>query len=188
MKTPGLYLEFASHDDWRAWLEAHHADAREAWVLHFRKGLREGVLTYEEALDEALCFGWIDGLLKKLDADRFLLRYSPRRRRSIWSEGNKQRAERLVREGRMAPAGLARIAEAKGNGEWEAATQRENVDILPPDLEAALHVDDKAFAAFQEWPDSRKKQYLWWISSAKRAETRERRIRAVVEMVAKEAP
>jgi uncharacterized protein YdeI (YjbR/CyaY-like superfamily) len=171
------YLRLSDRAAWRRWLEQHHARAAQAWLALYRKGCRPGALSYEETLEEALCFGWIDGLLRRLDAKRFVLRFTPRRRGSIWSESNKRRVRRLIREGRMTPHGLARIAEAKTNGEWEAASRREDVATLPTDLARALRRAG-ALAAFRRLPPSRRKQLLWWISSARRPETRARRIRS----------
>jgi uncharacterized protein YdeI (YjbR/CyaY-like superfamily) len=103
-KGPEELLEFAGRAEWQAWLEIHHAQEREAWLAHYRKGIRQGSLTYEEAVEEALGFGWIDGLLRSLDTARYALRYSPRRRRSIWSESNKRRVEKAL-EARVGGAG-----------------------------------------------------------------------------------
>lgn len=183
MKEPADYLTFGSPAAWRAWLEEHHATEREAWLIHTKKGVGEPGLSYEEAVEEALCFGWIDGLLHRVDGERYALRYSPRKPRSTWSASNLRRVEKLLAEGRMAPAGLARVAEAKENGEWDAATARENVDAIPADLAEALKRQGVG-AAFKRWPASRKKQYLYWLSSAKRPETRQKRLRAIVEMAA----
>jgi uncharacterized protein YdeI (YjbR/CyaY-like superfamily) len=180
---PEQLLEFADRAAWRAWLEAHHAEAREAWLIHYKVGAGKRWLTYEEGVEEALCFGWIDGLLRSMDAERYSLRYSPRRRRSMWSESNIRRVEKLVAEGRMTAAGLAKVAEAKESGEWEAAIRRRDVSTIPEDLERALASHEGALAAFKAWTPSRIRRYLWWIESAKRAATRERRIAAVVDKV-----
>lgn len=189
MKFPEKPLLFATRADWRAWLEAHHATEAEAWLLHYKKGVAKQSVRYQEAVEEALCFGWIDSTGKSVDTEKFVLRYSPRKRNSVWAESNKQRVAKLIREGRMTPAGLATIEEAKANGEWDAATAREDVSTVPADLAAALKKRKGAWQAFAAWAPSRKKMYLHWINSAKRAETREKRIRAVVEMaVGKEPP
>ena len=183
MKEPEEVLHFANGAEWRAWLEEHHAEEKEAWLVHFKKGSKTSALAYEEAVEEALCFGWIDGLLRSIDAERFTLRYSPRKPKSIWAESNKKRAEKLIREGRMTQAGLDKIAEAKKSGEWEAASRREDVDSIPPDLEQALQSHHHARERYLELPASQKKQLNWWISSAKREETRNKRIQAVVDLV-----
>jgi uncharacterized protein YdeI (YjbR/CyaY-like superfamily) len=181
MKEPKRCRTFASRKEWRAWLMKHHANVREAWLLHYKKGAATRSLTYEEAVEEALCFGWIDGLLRSIDDETYALRYSPRKPRSTWSEINKRRAERLIKHGQMSAAGLAKIAEAQANGEWEAATIRENVTMIPVDLLRELK-KNKAWGAFRNWPASRKKQYLSWLSSAKKPETRRKRVRTIVEM------
>jgi uncharacterized protein YdeI (YjbR/CyaY-like superfamily) len=181
VKLPHKCLTFTSPEAWRAWLEEHHATDREAWLLHSKKNAARRFLTYDEALEEALCFGWIDGTLKPVDDETFVLRYSPRRSRSIWSVNNQQRVERLIQEGRMTTAGLEKIAEAKENGEWEAAIARENVDAIPEDLLQELK-RYRVWTSFKKWPTSKKKQYLYWLNSAKRPETRQKRIQAIVEM------
>jgi uncharacterized protein YdeI (YjbR/CyaY-like superfamily) len=183
-KGPEKILTFSNPAEWRAWLAEHHAAEREAWLLHYRKKYAGETLTYEQAVEEALCFGWIDGLLHKIDAEKFALRYSPRKPRSIWSAANQQRVEKLIREGRMTAAGLEKIEAAKANGEWDAATAREDVNLLPADLAGELE-QNQAWAAFNEWPPSRKKGYLYWLNSAKRAETRQKRIREIVKLAAR---
>lgn len=131
MNLPADYLKFDSRDAWRAWLERHHATSREAWVVHSKKSAVQRFVGYEEGVEEALCFGWIDGRLRSIDAESYALRYSPRGRRSIWAESNKRRVEKLIREGRMTPAGLAKVAEAKENGEWDAGAAHQDVDTIP---------------------------------------------------------
>jgi uncharacterized protein YdeI (YjbR/CyaY-like superfamily) len=176
-------LEFADRHQWRAWLEEHHTAESEAWLILFKKKHLDQGLRLEEAVEEALCFGWIDGVLQPLDERRYALRFSGRRSNSVWSLRNIRRAERLIAEGKMTEAGLRKIAEAKENGEWEAAIRREQVDRIPDDLEAALRAEEGALLAYQALPDSRKKQYLYWLQSAKHAETRQRRIQKIVAEV-----
>jgi uncharacterized protein YdeI (YjbR/CyaY-like superfamily) len=178
------YLEFTDRSQWRKWLEEHHAEESEAWLVHYRKALPECTIELEEAVEEALCFGWIDGLLRKLDERRYGLRYTPRRPNSVWSVRNIERAERLMREGRMTEAGLKKIAEAKENGQWEAAIRREQVELIPPDLEQALRGRKGALAAYRALPASRKKQYIYWLQTAKRPATRQRRVERIVKDVA----
>jgi uncharacterized protein YdeI (YjbR/CyaY-like superfamily) len=175
-------LVFSSQEMWRAWLEEHHATEQEAWLLHYKKKASQLNLSYEEAVEEALCFGWIDGLLRRMDNERFTLRYSPRKSRSVWSIWNIQRVERLTKEGRMTEAGLAKVAEAKQNGEWQAAIDREVIDNLPSELVQELK-KNRVMSAFMKMPPSHRKQYLYWLNSAKRPETRGKRLQAIVEMV-----
>jgi uncharacterized protein YdeI (YjbR/CyaY-like superfamily) len=108
---------FPGREDWRAWLAAHHATAQEIWLVIHKKHAGKAGLTYVEALEEALCFGWIDGILKRIDDEKHTIRFSPRRKNSIWSEQNKKRIRKLIQEGRMTEAGLAKIKEAKANGQ-----------------------------------------------------------------------
>jgi uncharacterized protein YdeI (YjbR/CyaY-like superfamily) len=180
MASPTDYLEFGHRDQWRTWLENNHATETEAWLLLYKKKYHDQGLTLEEAIEEALCFGWIDGTLRSLDERRFVLRYSPRTHNSVWAMSNIQRVEKLIAEGKMTEAGQMKIAEAKENGEWEAAIRREQVDIIPKDLECALGKKAGALSAYRALPDSRKKHYLYWLQSAKREETRRRRIQKIV--------
>lgn len=176
------YLEFTHRGQWRAWLEVNHARAAEAWVVHTKKRFQdEGCLTLSDAVEEALCFGWIDSTLRRVDERRYALRYSPRRPDSIWSESNKRRVRRLTRDGRMAPAGLAVVAAAHESGQWDAAARRELVDLIPPELEAALGRRKGALDAYRALAPSRRKRFIHWIISAKRLTTRQRRIDAILD-------
>jgi len=111
-------LHLARRQDWRAWLEKHHVSEKHVWLIIHRKHTGKVGLLLEEAVEEALCFGWIDGLLRPLDGERYALRFSPRKKGGHWSESNRKRVAKLIRQGRMAEAGLARVREAKENGEW----------------------------------------------------------------------
>lgn len=151
--------------------------------MHRKKGAEGPGLLYEQALDEALCYGWIDGLLRRLNDRSFILRYSPRKPGSIWSKGNKARVERLLREGRMTQAGVKTIEEGKASGQWEAAARRRETGTLPPDLTRALRARRGCLGLFRALPQSKKEQYIWWVTSAKRAETRGKRIAAVLDQL-----
>jgi hypothetical protein len=119
-------LFFANRAEWRAWLRAHHDGEVEVWVAHLKKASRSQGLPYEEGVEEALCYGWIDGLTHSLDADYFMQRYTPRKPNSLWSESNKARVEMLIRRRRLTAAGLRKVAAAKANGPWDAAAQRQD--------------------------------------------------------------
>jgi uncharacterized protein YdeI (YjbR/CyaY-like superfamily) len=180
--VPGQRMLFTRREAWRAWLEAHHADSQEAWLLIGRKNSSSECLKLEAAVEEALCFGWIHGALQPVDQATYSLRFSPRKSTSIWSVHNQARVEKLIREGRMTPAGLEAISQAKRSGEWEAAILREDVSSVPDDLVQALEEND-AWLVFDNWPASQKKMYLYWLESAKRPETREKRIQAILKKV-----
>ena len=176
----GLHL--TGREDWREWLQKNHATEKEVWLVHYKKHTGKPSLLYEDAVEEALCFGWIDGLLRRLDDERYVLRYTPRKGRSVWSESNRRRAERMIRQGRMTEAGLARIRQAKASGEWEnAVSLNDSQAALPADLEEALAASRTAKENFGNMAPSYRKQYIWWITSAKRRDTRERRIRETVK-------
>lgn len=161
----------------------HHAAAAEAWVIIYKMKFGAEGLTLDEAVEEALCFGWIDGKLHSLDEKRFALRYSPRTPNSTWSISNIRRVEKLIAAGKMTPAGELSIAAAQANGEWQAAIRREQVDIIPPELELALEQQPGALSAYRALPDSRKKQYIYWLQQAKREETKQKRIQKIVKQV-----
>jgi uncharacterized protein YdeI (YjbR/CyaY-like superfamily) len=165
---------------WRAWLEEHHAATREIWLVLLKTHVRRPSVNYEEAVQEALCLGWIDGMLRRMDDESHMVRFTPRKPGSMWSPSNKARVERLIAERRMTPTGLALVEEAKRGGEWDKAEAREDVTAVPEDLAAALEADAMASAAWERLAPSHRKQYLYWIGEAKRAETRARRVAETV--------
>ena len=172
---------FASPQDFRAWLEEHHDTAAELWVGFHRKGSGRPSITWPEAVDEALCFGWIDGVRKRIDETRYTNRFSPRRRGSNWSAVNVKRAEELVDRGLMRPAGLeafrARKADRSGVYSYE---QRKAAALDPPD-ERRFRTNRKAWTFFQSSPPSYRQAAVWWVISAKREETRQRRLARLIE-------
>ena len=159
---------------WRAWLEANHATASGAWLVTWRKG-QGPVLDYGEAVEEALCFGWVDSTGGRLDDRRTKLYFAPRKLRSVWSASNKQRVERLMAAGLMRPAGLAAIERAKANGAWVALDEVEQ-GIVPADLAAALDAHPPAAERFAAFPWSARRALLIWVADAKRPETRAARL------------
>ncbi len=184
MRTQDTQLHFTSRDEWRAWLEVHHTTDKEAWLVHYKKRTGKPGLSLEEAVEEALCFGWIDGALKPMDEEQYALRYSPRKKGSVWSETNKRRVGKLIKQGRMTEAGLAKIKEAKASGEWRAAALREDTTNIPGDLRQALKANSQARRNFEGLAPSHKKQYIYWITSAKTDATRRKRIQETVRLVA----
>ena len=182
MQIPDEPLKFQNKDEWRAWLEANHAAQKEAWLAIRKQNATQPGVTYEEAVEEAVCFGWIDGLTKSATSEYYVQRFTPRKRGSVWSVSNQQRVKRLIAQGRMTEAGMARVREAKENGEWEAAIRREDTSSLPEDLIKALERNPAAQANFEKYPASQKKMFLQWIASAKTEQTRQKRIQSTVEM------
>ncbi|MCU0520861.1 MAG: YdeI/OmpD-associated family protein [Anaerolineae bacterium] len=179
-------LQFSSAAEWRAWLVEHHTQTASVYLAIAKKGAearQNAGLSYEAAVEEAICFGWVDGQARSLDDRLFLLLFSPRRTDSVWSVSNIERVRRLTLAGRMAAAGLAAAEAAKANGQWDAALRRELVDVIPEDLEAALLELPGAREAYLAMTPSRRKQLLGFLDAAKRPETRARRIRAIVDEV-----
>lgn len=168
---------------WREWLAAHHEDRTQVWLLIHKKHVQEPGVRYDEAVEEALCWGWIDGLTNGWDERSFAVRFTPRKPGSVWSESNVARVGRMIAEGRMTPAGLALVEEARRRGTWDQATSG-RLDVTPPDLEAALAGEPAAAARWEEWPASPRRQYVYWVLDAKRPETRERRVAEVVRRAA----
>lgn len=170
MKT----LCFADREGWRAWLAASHATSEGVW-LRFAKGGKTG-LAQREAVEEALCFGWIDSQLRSLGDEGYVQRFTPRRPRSTWSALNKRRVARLIESGRMTEAGLLAIERAKRDGSWDTLTAIEQGEAVPAELEAALATSARARAAFDAAPPSYRKQVCYLVSAAKTAATRARRV------------
>lgn len=164
----------------------HHDAEAETWLVIYKKKYQELGLSLNEAVEEALCFGWIDGTLNTIDEKCYALRFSPRTANSIWSISNIHRVEKLNAEGKMAAAGIKKVAEAKESGEWDAAIRREQVDKIPAALESELRKVDGGITAYQALPITRKKQYIFWLQSAKRGETKLKRIQLIIEEILKE--
>lgn len=168
---------------WRAWLRRHHRTAAGIWLVYHKKHSATPSVSYEEAVQEALCYGWIDSLVRALDADRYRQLFTPRKPRSTWSPSNKRRVARLLAEGRMQPAGLATIEAAKANGSWRSLDEVESLTI-PAELRRALAAEGDAARNFRGYAASIRKAMLYWLSSAKRPATRERRLAKLVAYAA----
>ena len=171
---------------WRSWLRKHHADPVGVMLVLAKKGTVEPTsLNYDEALEEALCHGWIDGQTKQRDEATYKQRFTQRRKRSAWSQRNVGKAERLVAAGRMHPAGLAEIERAKADGRWESAYSGPAAIEMPPDLAVALAADPNAQAMFATLNRLNRYAVLYRVTTAKRADTRARRIERYVSMLAR---
>ena len=180
--APEVFVE--DRAAWRSWLEANHASSSGAWLVTWRsRSARQG-LPYEAAVEEALCFGWVDGTAGTVDDDRGKLYFAPRKPTSGWAATNKARVERLIADGRMAPAGLAAIERARANGSWELLDSVERLDV-PTDLASALEARPPAEANFAAFPPSVRKQLLTSLVLARRPETRAERVRRIAEAAAR---
>jgi uncharacterized protein YdeI (YjbR/CyaY-like superfamily) len=174
-------LLFNDRNGWCSWLEKNHRNTKEVWLLHYKKQSKKQTLKHIDAVEEALCFGWIDSKLKKIDEDRFILKYTPRKPKSPWSKINKEKAEAMILSGKMRQAGLEKIEEAKKHGLWDTAYTNKVKERIPLDLKKALLADNTAWDNFQHFANSYRNMYCGWVKSAKTNETRKRRIAQVVE-------
>jgi uncharacterized protein YdeI (YjbR/CyaY-like superfamily) len=171
---------------WRTWLAGHHAEPAGVWLVLAKKGTEKPTsLTYDQALEEALCHGWIDGQAGRRDEATYRQRFTPRRRRSAWSKRNTGIAERLIAEDRMRPAGHAEVERAKADGRWEAAYAGPASMEVPADLAEALATEPKAQAMFEGLNSQNRYAILYRIATAKRAETRSRKIEQFVAMLSR---
>jgi uncharacterized protein YdeI (YjbR/CyaY-like superfamily) len=168
-----------SREEWRRWLAINADRGEGVWVVHRKKSSDLEGPDYDDLVEEALCFGWIDSVTHRLDEHRRIQWFSPRRPGGLWSTLNKKRIESLLRQGLMTEAGQKAIDQAKGDGSWSQADDADAL-IVPADLEAAFDGAPEARAAYDSLPDSSKKQYLWLVYSAKRPETRVRRVAEVL--------
>jgi uncharacterized protein YdeI (YjbR/CyaY-like superfamily) len=179
---PELIVEDAAA--WGAWLEREHATSDGVWLALAKRGGNPPTrLVYQEALEEALCYGWIDGQVRRFDDDSYRQRFTPRRKRSSWSKRNVDLAERLLAEGRMKPAGAAAIEQARADGRWEAAYAGPATIEIPDDLAQALDAKPKAAEMFARLTSQNRYAILYRLATAKRADTRLRRLAQFVEML-----
>jgi uncharacterized protein YdeI (YjbR/CyaY-like superfamily) len=169
---------------WHAWLEAHHATARGAWLVTWRAASGRPTLDYGAAVEEALCFGWVDSTAGRFDDERTKLYFAPRKAHSPWAASNKARVERLLAEGRMAPAGVAAVERAQADGSWSVLDAVERLEV-PVDLASALEASPPAAANFATLSPSARKMQLAFVATARRAETRAARIARVVAAAAR---
>jgi uncharacterized protein YdeI (YjbR/CyaY-like superfamily) len=175
-ETPAFY---ATSEEWRAWLEAHHADAREHWVGFHKRGTGRASITWPESVDQALCFGWIDGVRKRVDDERYMIRFTPRKASSKWSRVNVARVAELERAGLMRPAGLAAFAARTEEGTY-SYEQREAA-AFDPERERRFRAEEAAWAWFSAQPPWYRRTATHWVMSAKRDDTRDRRLARLIE-------
>lgn len=177
-------IPFTSREAWEAWLDGRHAVSDGLWMKIAKKGSGIETVTFSEALDVALCYGWIDSQSNKFDEDYYLQRFTPRRSRSKWSQVNRDKVARLIDEGRMKPAGMREIERAKADGRWDAAYEPPSRATVPDDLRAALEKNDEAREFFETLDRTNRYAILYRIQDTRRPETRARRITKFVGMLA----
>jgi uncharacterized protein YdeI (YjbR/CyaY-like superfamily) len=176
-----------SRKAWRQWLEKNHERAAGVWLIYYKTTTGKRAMSWSEAVDEALCFGWIDSLAKKLDDERAMQKFTPRKARGNWSAINKRKVKMLIEEGQMTEAGLKAIVLAKKNGSWNTLKTSDfhtGNNSLPADLKKAFEKNKKALVNFENFAPSYRKRFFSWIDSAKRNETRQSRINHTINMAA----
>lgn len=176
---------FRSPAAWAKWLDTHHVDEAGIWMKFAKKGTGVTTVSYAEAIEVALCYGWIDAQVKRFDDTYYLQRFTPRRKRSKWSKINRDAATRLIEAGAMKPPGLAEVERAKADGRWDAAYDSPSTATVPEDLELALARNEQAGKFFATLSSQNRYAILYRIQDAKRPETRARRIAQLVEMLAR---
>ncbi len=183
-EQPPKSVHLKTRREWRVWLEKNHDRTQGIWLITYKKASGKPRIEYDEAVEEAICFGWVDSKPGKLDDERSMLWFAPRRPKTGWSKINKARVEQLITSGLMTPAGMAKVDAAKKDGSWNALDAVEALEV-PADLADALAADAKAAAYFDAFPRSVKRAILEWIASAKKPETRARRIHETVTSAAR---
>jgi len=174
--TNTIEILFKNRNEWREWLLQNHSTCDEIWMIYFKKHTKKESISYNDAVEEALCFGWIDSIVKTIDNERYKQKYTPRRKNSIWSKLNKKRVEKMIQAGKMTEAGQLKIEEAKQNGQWEKAYGMRIKPEIPEDLLAALRLNENALENFMKFAPSHQTTYIYWLNAAKRPETRKKRI------------
>ena len=178
-----IYLK--NRAEWRGWLAENHASHPPIWLIYYKKETGKPTLEYDESVEEALCFGWVDSIIRKLDDERFARKFTPRKETSNWSESNKQRVEKLMAAGLMTEHGLRLVEQAKQSGLWREPARPDISWDVPAGLQEALARHPKAAAFFESLAPSYRKQYIGWIAVARRPETREKRIAESISLLEK---
>lgn len=184
MNTAMKTFEAKDRGAWRAWLAAHHDRESEVWLVYYKKDSGVPSISYEESVEEAIAYGWVDSLIKKIDEHKYARKFTPRKPESVWSVSNVKRAEKVIAAGRMTGHGMALIEAAMASGAWQnPKSPPKPRAVMPAELEQALAANPKAKAAFDEMPPSHKKEYMLWVGTAKREDTRHRRAAQAIAML-----
>ena len=185
----GKTLYVKNRHQWRAWLQQHHATEKEIWLISYKKSSARPRIPYDDAVEEALCFGWIDSLVYKIDEDRYAQKFSPRHMKSKWSEPNKRRVAKMIRERQMTEAGRAKITYPHPEAWQEPASKPQKPSVrTPPAIKRALSASPKAWENFTRMAPSYRRIYIRWIMDAKRPETRERRVGEAIQLLEENKP
>lgn len=177
---------FKSRNEFRTWLEESHDTAEELWVGYYKADAERSGIDYGESVEEALCFGWIDGLIKGIDDETYTRRFTPRSPDSKWSKANKERVEAMIEAGKMTPAGMELVEAAKESGEWADAYRLADDHEIPAELEAALRENETAWENFQNFSNTDQHAFIAAVEEAKTDETKQKRIERTVELAAQD--
>jgi uncharacterized protein YdeI (YjbR/CyaY-like superfamily) len=178
-----LKLYISNRKDWRKWLKENHKTTDCIWLIYYKKHTGKPRIPYDDAVEEALCFGWIDSIVKRIDEERFMQKFTPRKNKSSWSESNKKRVIKMIKQKRMTKAGMNKINAAIANGQWNKTIETEIDFEMPSELSQLLSVNKKARGFFNELSPSHKKQYIGWIASAKKVETKKKRAKVALTLL-----
>ena len=176
-------LYFIDRGKWREWLTKNHAASSGIWMVFYKKATSKPTIPYDAAVEEALCFGWIDSIIKRIDDEKYVRKFTPRKDKSDWSKLNKKRVAKMIKAGRMAEAGLAKIKAAKKNGSWNKDGKTPRSIEIPSEFTEALASNKKARENFEKLAPTYRRYYLGWIAAAKRPETKKRRIDESVSLL-----
>ena len=173
-----------SRKEWREWLlKNHNKEEKGIWLVFYKKNTKKPTIEYNDSVEEALCFGWIDSIIKKIDEEKYVRKFTPRNSKSQWSPSNKKRIAKMIKEGKMTEHGLKKVNEAKKSGQWDKGDRMEIDFDMPPELAKALKKNKKARDFFEKLAPSYKKQFIGWIKVAKREETKEKRLKETIELL-----
>ena len=175
------HLYFKNADEWRTWLHKNHHSSKGIYLLFYKVSSDYESMRWEEAVQVAICYGWIDSTVKKIDEHQRRQLFTPRKDKSVWSKLNKTYIEKLIQENAMHESGLRKIEIAKQNGSWNSLDEVEN-HVIPEDLQLAFNDNPKAWSNYQSFSPSYRKSYLYWLNQAKRVETRQNRIREIIRL------
>jgi uncharacterized protein YdeI (YjbR/CyaY-like superfamily) len=178
-EKPHIY--FKNAQEWREWLHENHQSHDRVYLIFYRVNSEFESMRWEEAVQVAICYGWIDSTVRKIDGEQYKQLFTPRKDKSVWSKLNKTYIEKLIQDGLMHESGLLKIEIAKKNGSWESLDAVENLEI-PPDLQAAFELNTIAFENYKNFSPSYRKSYLYWLNQAKREETRTIRIAEIIQL------
>ncbi len=178
-------LHLTNRKDWRLWLSENHRSEKEIWLVYYKKHTGKPRVPYGDAVEEALCFGWIDSIVKTIDNERYMQKFTPRKAKSNWSDSNIRRVEKLIGNGKMTEAGLEKIRAAKTNGSWDKIITSTKPFEMPVELEKALATNKSARDFFASLSPSCRRQYIGWIDSAKKEETIQKRVKEAIGLLRK---